>query len=486
MHIIYIYYMNIGIYIFRRDLRLNDNLGLIELINKVDIIIPIFILDVFQVKKNKKNKYYYSNNVIQFMCESIVDLNNSLKVFNSYLRIYYGKPEKIINKLIKWIINKYTININLFIGYNKEYSIYSLKRDNKINTICKINNVKLIITNKDYTLILLSNMLKSDNSAFKQFGAFYKNAIKYDVSIPSNNIFKYYLDSNIITKSEYNIKFIHSLYDNNNNLAQNGGRTLGLINLNKLNCFTEYNDMRNRLDYNTTNLSAYLNFGCISIRETFYKIKNILGDNSSLLKQLYWRDYYLQAYIYLKNGNKFTHIDDRYNQIKWKNNKYDWLKLINSQTGFLLVDAAINELKITGYMHNRARLIVGVFWTKYLLIDIFHNKYGSQVGFSKYLVDAIGPTQNKLNHQWITELDFSGKKYSPKDSPIAGRPMDISNKNIKKYDPNCIYIKKWLPLLENIPNKHLINWDKYHSDLHPKPMFEYKQKYLEWINLCKK
>ena len=54
----------IGLFIFRRDLRLNDNLSLIELSNIVDVIIPIFILDEKQIELNNNNKYYYSNNVI--------------------------------------------------------------------------------------------------------------------------------------------------------------------------------------------------------------------------------------------------------------------------------------------------------------------------------------------------------------------------------------------------------------------------------------
>ena len=165
--------------------------------------------------------------------------------------------------------------------------------------------------------------------------------------------------------------------------------------------------------------------------------------------------------------------------------------MINSQTGFLLIDAAMNELKQTGFMHNRSRLLVCSFWTKYLLIDIFHPIYGSQVGFSKYLVDAVGPSQNKMNHQWVTELDLPGRKYAPKNIPLAGRPMDISNKSIKKYDPDCIYIKKWLPHLSNIPNKHLIEYSleydnsKKYSIPHPKPIFNPKLKYLEWVEICK-
>jgi deoxyribodipyrimidine photo-lyase len=182
-------------------------------------------------------------------------------------------------------------------------------------------------------------------------------------------------------------------------------------------------------------------------------------------------------------------MDPRYEKIKWSNSKILWEKLINSQTGFLLIDAAMNEMKTTGFMHNRARMIVGVFWTKFLLINIFHPKYGSQVGYSKYLVDAIGPSQNKLNHQWITEFDYPGKKYAPSDAPIAGRPMDPSNRMIAKWDPECVYIKKWLPHLAHISSRQLIKWNNViaseHNYIHPAPIFDPKSKYLEWIDACR-
>ena len=80
--------------------------------------------------------------------------------------------------------------------------------------------------------------------------------------------------------------------------------------------------MRDRLDYKTTNLSAYLNFGCISIREAYHKILKELGDESQLIKQLYWRDFYLCAVRYLPDGNSYIHMDKRYEEIKWKNDDH--------------------------------------------------------------------------------------------------------------------------------------------------------------------
>jgi len=484
----------IGIYIFRRDLRLNDNLGLLKLISEVDIIIPIFILDKNQIKKNKYNKNYFSNNAVQFMCESLVDLNNQLNKYNSSLRLYYGHPQKIIKKLLKWI--KLTIcnkSNNIFLSYNCDYSQYALKRDTDINLICSKENINVVVYNDDYTLIPSNQLIKSDGKGFKQYGAFYKRAITHTVNRPIKNNFNSYLSKEIKTKSEFDINKLNIFYKINHNLKQRGGRTLATKKLNNIKKIAiSYNEFRNTLSYETTNLSAYLNFGCVSIREAYHIFKQELGLTNELIKQLYWRDFYLMAVRFLPDGNKYIHMDKRYENIKWNKNNKDkirnWNLLLTQKTGYLMVDAAINEMLTTGFMHNRARMIVGVFWTKYLQINIFDPIYGSQVGYSKYLVDAVGPSQNKMNHQWITEFDYSGKKFAPSSNPIAGRPMDVSNRMIRKWDHECIYIKKWLPHLSKIPNKDIYNWnqqisEKYNS-IHPAPIFDHKEKYKEWIKKC--
>lgn len=482
----------IGIFIFRRDLRLKDNLGLQKLQKEVDIIIPIFILDKYQIKKSSHNKYYFSNNAVQFMCESLHDLNQNLLKYDSCLRLYYGHPKKIINKLVKWTIKYFNSeSSDIFLSFNDDFSKYAIKRDVLIKNIASKLKINVFSSDNDFTLVPFSQLIKSDGNGFKQFGAFYKNALKHIVNSPIRINFNSYLERKIKTKSEYDINRLHVFYQTNQNLAQNGGRKNAYKKLRNLDKFKSYNELRDRLDYQTTNLSAYLNFGCVSCREVYHLVKAALGNSSQILKQLYWRDFYLQALKYLPDGNEFYHMDKRYEKIKWAKPlvvEKNWKLLMDSKTGFLIIDAAIQELKTTGFMHNRARMIVGVFWTKYLLINIFDPKYGSQVGYSKHLVDAIGPSQNKMNHQWITEFDYPGKKYAPSTAPIAGRPMDPSNRMITKFDPECLYIKKWLPHLANVPIKDLIKWSEpistKYNNIHPYPIFDYKLKYAEWIKAC--
>lgn len=477
--------IKIGLYIFRRDLRLIDNLGLNELSKKVDYIIPIFIIDKNQIKKNKNNKNYYSDNAVQFILESVYDLNNEIMNYNNKLQLFYGNYKKIIKDIIIKIIekNKY----ELYVGFNNDFSNYAIERDNYIINLCQENNIKIISNKNDLILIDIDEMVNKKKSAYKQFGVFYKKAIQYQVNKIKYDKIKF-INLKLDYMYEYDIKKLTNLYIINDQIAQNGGRTNGLKKLSLLKKMQDYNDNRNYLNYKTTNISAYLNIGCISIRELYWKLIEINEEkNSDLIKQLYWRDFYLQAFKYINNANNYyEHIDSRFDNIKWINNEIEWQIMLDGKTGYLLIDAGINELKTTGYIHGRMRILLGIFWTKYLLINPFNKQYGSQVGFSKYLVDAIGSTQNLMNHRWLTEFDYSGKKYSVKNT-ISGRKISIDNKQIKKYDKNCDYIKFWLPHLKNVSNIDLHNWNQIiankYNNIHPYYIFDQNERYNEWIKI---
>lgn len=262
--------MNIGIFIFRRDLRLKDNYALIKLQNVCNVIIPIFILDKNQIKINKNNKYYFSNNVVQFLCESLIDLNNELKNYNSKLRLFYGLPELIIDKLLK--SNK----IN-YVAFNSDFSKYSTDRDNKIKSICDKYNVNLITDDNDYTLNDMNKLLRDINNKkpFLQFGVYYKHAKKIGAKDVINNKYTNYYSSKKSIKGEYKGN-LQIFYKDNPNLKQHGGRSNALNILKSLSKFKEYDNMHDRLDYETTNISAYLNMGCISVREMYKELSNKL------------------------------------------------------------------------------------------------------------------------------------------------------------------------------------------------------------------
>ncbi len=435
--------MNIGLHIFRRDLRIYDNLALNELYKQVDKILCIFILDNNQIDLNDRNKYYFSNNAVQFICESLEDLNDQL---DNKLMLFKGEPIDIINKIIK------QENIT-HISFNNDYTIYSNKRDDAIIKLCKNNNIE-VITEDDQFLVEPGSLCKSDETPYMVFGSFYKNHSKYQI-IKTVNIKKdKYYKININIKQSFNISKLKELYDFNEKLTQIGGRVEAFKKLTPQNIRNF--KKRDELYIKSFNISAYLNMGCISVREMFNYVKY----HEEITKQLIWRDFYNCIMIYNPDGNKYMCLDHKYDNVKWPTvNKTEWNKFVNCNTGFLLIDAAFKELQTTGYIGNRQRLLLGTFWIKYLLIDPFNPRYGIQVGFSKYLVDCVF-SQNVMNIRWLmSELDLPGRRFIKKGSKaITGRMIKISNDMIKKYDPECIYIRKWLNL-KDYTNKELYNYE---------------------------
>ena len=483
-----------GIFIFRRDFRIIDNQGLLLLNENVKEIIPIFIFDPNQIKK-KEVKQYMSNPALQFICESIDDLDNSL---NNKLHIFYGEPLKIITNIIKHTFFK---NKTFTIGFNEDFTKYSVERDNSIKDLLNKKNIETITCDYDFTLCHMKYLIKNDGFPFKQYGAFRKNLLANEKNFTETTNKKIKFINKKIKFDNLTTNY-HTFYKNPDyyNPQISGNRKDALKILSHLSIFKEYNTKRDLLDYNTTHLSAYLNFGLISEREFYVAISNKLNKNSLFINQIIWRDFYLTILRYQEGAQSYEkHIDERYNKLKWldyynDNEKYktkrhqqsynEWKIMMSSSTGFLLIDAAIQEILNTGYMHNRCRMLVGYFCTKYLLINPLAPVIGLMWWFSRHLIDCT-TSQNKLNAQFITELDYSGKKFSKK--VIDGRPMNPSNEMIKKYDPECVYIKKWLPHLKDIEKKTLYKWEKLGDEtIHPKPIFDPRERYQEWIELCGK
>jgi deoxyribodipyrimidine photolyase len=144
------------------------------------------------------------------------------------------------------------------------------------------------------------------------------------------------------------------------------------------------------------------------------------------------------VFISIPFATSYTrHIDERYDKSQLWNTVPDpllWKKFINGQTGHKLIDNAIHELTTTGYTHGRNRILLGYYWVHVLLISPLNLRFGSQSFFSRYLIDSFGSFNNKMNNQWLTEFDFSGKRFNREKNKLPiGRPMKYDNSVIKKY-----------------------------------------------------
>ncbi len=451
-----------SLFIFRRDLRLYDNVGLLHANKLSKVIILCFIFDPRQV--TKKNKFR-SMNAIQFMVESLQDLEKKVRKKRGKLYCFYGIAEQVIEQLIK----KEKINA-LFL--NKDYTPFSLKRDKAIEKICHTQKIDFL----PYHDLLLNQpnlIMTNNNTPYSIFTPFYKKAIKIPVENPIN---KSSLSSykKPISQSK-TLPFVSKkiLVRSNKRIHIHGGRDNGLKILKNLKQFKNYAKERNFPSIATTNLSGHLKFGTLSIRETYKAIQKKLGKKHPLLKQLYWRDFF--TYVAYHSPFVFGQpYHERYKKLSWSKNKKFFNAWCSGNTGFPFVDAGMRQLNETGFMHNRTRMIVASFLVKDLHINwLWGEKY-----FAQQLLD-YDPAVNNGNWQWSASTGCDAQPYFRIFNPWLQQ---------KKFDPDCIYIKKWIPELQKTENKIIHSWFKQKKPTinYPSPLVEHSKETKKTKILYKK
>lgn len=485
----------LGIFIFRRDFRLKDNLGLSELSKKVDKIIGIFIFDPYQIDEKSHNRNYFSNKSVKFMIESLEDLNRQLD--NRELQYFYGKPHIVLKDLIEK--NKEITHV----GFNEDFSPYSKIRDKSLKEVCNSMNIECISNAQDMLLHPIDDVLSNSENPLLVFGSYYKRALKIKVqdlkSSPRSSTF-----SNKKLKSKYvNRKKLHDYYVlSNTEEIQHGGTSQANKILKSLKKFSDYHTDRDLLNYETTRLSAHLKYGTVSLREVYHDIKSALKSTQSgkaLIRQLYWRMFYFILANYretLKNESVmpgYGHIEKRFKDLKWSRGKEEeklgkalWK---DGNTGFPMIDACIRQLNSIGWMHNRGRLMVASFAVNILHLDPFSGRrWSCQEAFSKELIDCCY-ANNFGNWMWILgPYDPGGYRYGQKGT-FGGRVFkDIIS--FKEYDPELKFIRKWIPELDNVEDNDIFRWNttghKKHKDLkYTPPIVDFEGRLKEWYKMTK-
>lgn len=442
-----------SLFIFRRDLRLEDNIGLIAALKNSEQVIPCFIFDPRQCEVNS----FKSDKCLQFMIESLIDLQQQLSKNSGQLFLFHGICEEVVEN----IILEQKINA---IYFNNDYTPFSRHRDDKLAKLCQKHDVKLS-TYDDALLVPPQDTLKLDGTPYKVFTAFYNNAKEIRVDKPLKNKFKNYYQKHIkcAIKEEVILETILPQFKYKLT-GSSGGRTQGLKKLKSIHQLKDYAKKRDHpYDKSTSLLSPHLKFTTCSIREIYHTLKETLANSEALVRQLYWRDFYTMIAYYHPYvfGQAFQ---TKFNNIQWKTDKKLFRKWCEGKTGFPIVDAGMRQLNETGYMHNRARLITASFLIKDLHINwLWGEKY-----FAQKLVD-YDPALNNGNWQWVAGTGTDAAPYFRIFNPWLQQ---------LKFDVECLYIKEWLPELRSLDKKVIHNWYKsenHHLAGYPSPIVDHKR-----------
>jgi deoxyribodipyrimidine photo-lyase len=397
-----------AIFWFRRDLRLEDNHGLFEVLKNYKNVLPIFIFDPEILEKLPKDDAR-----VNFIYNQLNDLNDSLDT-NQKINTYYDRPSQVFNQLI----SEFPIEA---VYTNHDYEPYAIARDKTVLDILSQKNIAFK-SFKDQVIFERNEVTKDDGLPYKVYTPYSKKWLctyteKHIEAYPSENLLKHLskmdlnqwvpLDAMGFTKSKLKIapfkmdpQLIH-LYEKKRNTPSVAG---------------------------TSRLGPHLRFGTVSIRKV---VKEALkSSNITFLKELIWREFFMQILWHFPHTVTKS-FKPQYEAIQWRNNKEEFAKWCQGETGYPLVDAGMRELNETGFMHNRVRMLVGSFLCKHLLIDW---RWG-EAYFAQKLHD-FELSSNVSNWQWVAGCGVDAAPYFRIFNPTT---------QIGKFDKDHHYIKKWVP-----------------------------------------
>ena len=391
------------------------------------------------------------------MVQCLKELNLSIHDSMCY---FYGKDTEVLDSVLK------AFDIQA-IGFNEDYTPFAKERDATLKAWCQEKSIE-IISSQDYCLFSWDLI-----GPYRVFTPFYNKCLQFAKEVPVPVLLPNkkltWADKKPIKKLL--LKDIDQFYhhENNLNIAVKGGRTNALAILARIRGgeFGKYTPD----SFKTTLLSAYIKFGCVSIREVFYAMKHI-GLKHELTRQLFWKEYYAGVVYYNPQVLKGEALKNY--KISWPNNLEWYNAWCKGETGFPIVDAAMRQLNITGWMPNRCRMIVASFLVKDMLCDW---KLG-EAYFASKLVD-YDPASNSGGWQGIASVGAD-----------ASQPyFRILNPWIQlvKYDSETKYIRKWIPELTRVPSNDILSWHmtykNYNNIKYPPPILNHSDQSKKFMVL---
>jgi len=432
----------------RRDLRLHDHAALAAALESHDEVYFAFIFDNDILDPLKKRAP--GDTRVQFICESLVEIHNTLTKHNSGIHIRYGNPVDEIPKLVT------EMGINA-VYFNRDYTTYPLTRDRSVTTELEKRGCQ-VHTYKDHVMIEPHEVLNKSHKPYNVFTPYSRawRAALETMPFPEHPCTLKNLGpcedspANAVASllafagfADCAAKAEEPHTDGHQKLTLRGGSTAGLQQLERFRTYIEnYDTARDfpALDQ-TSRLSVYIRHGCISIREMLkLALETPHSGSEKWLTELIWREFYQMIFFHYPDVHTEA-FQPKFKGLKFSTNEDLLAKWKTGQTGFPLIDAAMRCLNQTGWMHNRLRMVVASFFSKTLLLDW---KRGERY-FSWKLLD-YELASNNGGWQWAVGIGCDAAPYFRIFNPTL---------QSQKYDPDGVFIKTYCPELNALSSKQI-------------------------------
>ena len=354
------------------------------------------------------------------MLESLEDLDAALRERGSKLHLFYGKIEDVLDQLPATVKG---------IADGADYTPYAKERTVRLASWCVANNREFRQTDDIY-LNAPGTVLTKSGTTYQKFTPFYEESLRHPVKSPRATTDLTFVKARLLGQVTLTSMWDKLVPRPNPSLHVHGGRTNGLTLLKRLpTVLPTYDEAKDTPAMDTSWLSAHNHFGTVSIREVYAIAAK--ANAHGFIRQLYWRDFYghlTAAFEDLYGISPYKYEGKR----KWRTGaaaRRDYMAWCEGKTGIEIVDAGMRQLKTTGYIPNRVRLIVGSYLVNELQLPW---RWGEE-HFSKYLVD-IDYAQNHGNWTW---LDGS--------LPYGQNPLRVMSveRQQERFNKDRAYSSKW-------------------------------------------
>ncbi|MDI1306635.1 MAG: deoxyribodipyrimidine photo-lyase [bacterium] len=395
----------ITLFWFRRDLRLEDNVGLFHALKSKYPVIPLFIFDDSILDSLPKNDAR-----VGFIHKSLSKINIQLQEIGSSLLIKKGKTIDVWQSLLEEFYVKEVF-------FNKDYEPFAIKRDTVICEMLEANNT-IYYSFKDQVIFEEKEITKADGLPYTVYTPFKNKWLeKYKSMAPVPEYDSRDMFSNFHKRS-FTFPYLEQIGFEESPIK---------VKPHNLKFIANYQDIRDfpALD-KTSYLSPHLRFGTVSIRKL---VNWAFHKNDVFLSELIWREFFMQI-LFSFPKVVTQNFKSAYDGIQWRNNEDDFKRWCSGTTGYPMVDAGMRQLNETGYMHNRVRMVVASFLCKHLLIQW---QWG-EAYFAEKLLD-YELSANVGNWQWAAGTGCDAAPYFRVFNPEIQQ---------KKFDEKGIYIRKWI------------------------------------------
>jgi deoxyribodipyrimidine photo-lyase len=411
--------MNVAVVVFTRDLRLRDNPALAAARAQADAVVPLFVLDDAILRGS-----YAAPNRLQFLLESLTDLDRSLRDRGARLIVRRGRwAETVIE--VATAVNAIGVHVG------GDVSAYAQQRTADLRRLAPTVNIDVQL-HDGLTVVPPDALRSSRGGPFLVFTPYYRrwlaqpwramHALPRQIGGPNEIASEGIPALEQLTRERPAPELLA------------GGETEGIARLRawSSSSLARYDDGHDDLAGDrTSHISAYLHFGCLSPLEVATRLRDREG-GEAFVRQLCWRDFYAQL---LAARPEVAHDDVRPARREWSDDAHAIDAWRAGTTGFPLVDAGMRQLRREGFMHNRARMVTASFLTKDLMVDW---RVGA-AHFLHHLVDG-DIAQNQLNWQWVAGTGTDTNPHRVYNPTVQSRT----------FDPDGAYIRRYVDELRNL------------------------------------